>query len=230
MLYDPATIVTVGASLIGSSMQADAAGDAADAQASSARQADATQRYMYDTTRADNAPFRETGVAANNRLAYLMGLSPNNGSIPAAPGGISSTAPTTYMPGQSNNALWEKILSDFNAQHQAAYGVPMNRDWNSDGDAMTTKSQLDAQYKTALQSDPAYIAQQAGQTATANNDPAYGSLNRRFGASDLANDAVYQSGLQFGLDEGTKGINRQAAAGGSMLSGAKPCQGLERGT
>jgi hypothetical protein len=31
---------------------------------------------------------------------------------------------------------------------------------------------------------------------------------------------VYQSGLQFGLSEGEKGINRQAAATGSSLSGA----------
>ncbi|HQT19417.1 hypothetical protein [Acidovorax sp.] len=98
-----------------------AAGDAADAQSASASQSDATQRYMYDTTRADNAPFRETGLAANNQLADLM---------------------------------------------------------NS------------------------------------------GQFGRRFTQADLNADPVYQNGLQFGLNEGTKGINRQAAAGGSMLSGA----------
>ena len=102
-------LIGAGASALGGGLLGSkGAGDASSAQQDSVREANATQRYQFDTTRADNAPFRETGVAANNRLAYLMGLSPNNGSTPATPGGISSTAPTTYMPGQSNNALWEK--------------------------------------------------------------------------------------------------------------------------
>jgi hypothetical protein len=102
-------------------MQSEAAGDAADAQSASAAQSDATQRYQYDQTRADNAPFRETGLQANNQLADMMNT---------------------------------------------------------------------------------------------------GQFGRKFSTSDLNADPVYQNGLQFGLDEGTKGINRQAAAGGSMLSGA----------
>jgi hypothetical protein len=94
---------------------------AAGAQADSAAASDATQRYMYDQTRADNAPFRETGLAANNALAAMM---------------------------------------------------------------------------------------------------KNGQFDRKFSAQDLANDPVYNSGLKFGLDQGTQGINRQAAAGGSFLSGA----------
>jgi len=45
-------------------------------------------------------------------------------------------------------------------------------------------------------------------------------LLRQFSAADMNADPVYNSGLQFGLDEGRKGLERQAAAGGSMLSGA----------
>lgn len=121
-LYDIGSIVGgIAGPLIGGIFGSDASDDAADAQTAAASQSDATQRYMYDTTRADNAPFRETGLAANNRLADLM---------------------------------------------------------NS------------------------------------------GQFGRRFTTADLNADPVYQSGLQFGLNEGTKGINRQAAAGGSMLSGA----------
>lgn len=121
-LYDIGSIVGgIAGPLIGGIFGSDASDDAAGAQTAAAAQSDATQRYMYDTTRADNAPFRETGLAANNRLADLM---------------------------------------------------------NS------------------------------------------GQFGRRFTTADLNADPVYQSGLQFGLNEGTKGINRQAAAGGSMLSGA----------
>jgi len=38
--------------------------------------------------------------------------------------------------------------------------------------------------------------------------------------ADIDADPVYQSGLKFGLDEGTKGINARAIAGGGYDSGA----------
>jgi hypothetical protein len=111
----------IGASLGGGLDSQQATQDAVGAQTASAAQADATQRYMYDQTRADNAPFRQTGLAANNALSAMM---------------------------------------------------------------------------------------------------KNGQFDRKFSAQDLANDPVYNSGLKFGLDQGTQGINRQAAAGGSFLSGA----------
>jgi hypothetical protein len=116
--------------VVGGLMGADSANNAANTQAQSAAQSDATQRYMYDTTRADNAPFLQNGQAGSNRLSRLLGLSGDSGA------------------------------SD------------------------------------------------------------YGSLTRKFNSNDLANDTVYNSGLQFGLDEGTKALNNQASANGSYLSGA----------
>lgn len=110
-------VANIGSALIGSN----ASSNAADAQVQASANSDATQRYMYDQTRADNEPFRQTGLQANNRLTALM-----NG----------------------------------------------------------------------------------------------GEFSRRFTQSDLNADPVYQNGLQFGLDQGTQGINRQAAAGGNFLSGA----------
>lgn len=47
-----------------------------------------------------------------------------------------------------------------------------------------------------------------------------GSLSRNFSAADLNADPVYQSGLQFGLNEGAKGINARALATGNYDSGA----------
>lgn len=123
-------IIAAGGSILGGMMGADAAGNAADTQARAAAQSDATQRYMYDTTRADNAPFLQAGQSGVNRLSRLLGLNGDTGSAD------------------------------------------------------------------------------------------YGSLTRKFGANDLANDTVYNTGLQFGLDEGTKALNNQAAANGSYLSGA----------
>jgi len=111
----------IGAGVAGSAISSRSAKKARQSQEQGAAQSDATQRYQYDTTRADNAPFRETGLQANYKLADLM--------------------------------------------HGGQFG-------------------------------------------------------RRFQQSDMDADPVYQSGLQFGLDQGVQGINRQAAAGGSMLSGA----------
>src|SRR4029077_7488878 len=45
-------------------------------------------------------------------------------------------------------------------------------------------------------------------------------LLRRFSADDLQKDPVYQSGLQFGLDQGAGAINSRAIAGGGYDSGA----------
>ena len=114
-------VAAVGGSIIGGMIASDGAQSAADTQAGAAAASDANQRYMYDQTREDNAPFRETGLAANNKLTELM---------------------------------------------------------NS------------------------------------------GQFGRRFTQADMNADPVYQNGLQFGLDQGTQGINRQAAAGGNFLSGA----------
>ena len=107
----------IGSAVIGSN----ASSKASNAQTQAADKSDATQRYMYDQTREDNAPFRETGLDANNRLAEMM---------------------------------------------------------NS------------------------------------------GQFSRKFTQADMNADPVYQNGLQFGLDQGVQGINRQAAAGGNFLSGA----------
>ncbi len=123
-------VAAVGASVVGGMISSDAAGSAADAQAGSAAASDATQRYMYDTTRADNQQFLQTGQQANKQLATLLGLS-----------------------GDSTNRL-------------------------------------------------------------------YGSLNKQFTAQDMYADPIYASGFETALRNGNQGINRLAAAGGTLNSGA----------
>lgn len=56
--------------------------------------------------------------------------------------------------------------------------------------------------------------------STPSGDSTSSPLLRKFATEDLNADPVYQSGLQFGLDEGTKAIERRAAAGGGYDSGA----------
>lgn len=61
-----------GANLLGGLMGANAAGKAADTQAAAADRANALQRYIYDQTRADQEPFRQTGLQANATLRELL--------------------------------------------------------------------------------------------------------------------------------------------------------------
>ena len=57
-----------------------------------------------------------------------------------------SAPPTTHVNGQTTNAVWESVLSQFNARHKAAYGINMNRDWSADGDAWAAYQRLVNQY------------------------------------------------------------------------------------
>lgn len=58
------------------------------------------------------------------------------------------------------------------------------------------------------------------ESSTPQQSSAASPLLRTFNSTDLANDPVYNSGLQFGMDEGTKALERHAAATGSYDSGA----------
>lgn len=51
-------------------------------------------------------------------------------------------------------------------------------------------------------------------------DTSTSPLLRKFTSADLESDVPYNAGLQFGLDEGRKAIERRAASGGGYDSGA----------
>lgn len=60
--------------ITGSEDASKAAGKAAKTQEKSAQEANALQRYFYDTNRADQKVFMDNGRAASNELAMLLGL------------------------------------------------------------------------------------------------------------------------------------------------------------
>lgn len=72
---DPVTAGVVGGtSLLGGIMGGNATEKAAKSQEEAANQTNALNRYMYDTTRADYAPYREAGYSGLNRLLALSGI------------------------------------------------------------------------------------------------------------------------------------------------------------
>lgn len=72
--------IVAGGAILGASMSADAAGDAADTQAGAANRATDISNQQYQQTRDDQAPYREAGYGALNKLNDLLGLSPNTGA------------------------------------------------------------------------------------------------------------------------------------------------------
>ena len=176
----------------GGLLQSSAAKKAAKAQTDAATQAITEQRRQYDVTRADQTPFRETGVRANQRLSYLMGLD----------GGRSGAGTPEY------EAIYNRIMGDVNSQHQAQFGMTLEASNNYEGiqmqrDAAKRQAEAEYQQKYGSQAQPAGGAGAAGPSG----DP-------------FAFDQFYQSGLKFGLDQGTGAINARAIAGGGYDSGA----------
>jgi hypothetical protein len=80
MAFIVGALVGAGASLIGGMMAGNAAQSAADTQAASADKATALQREMYLKNLELNAPFREAGLTAQNKLLDYLGLSKNTGA------------------------------------------------------------------------------------------------------------------------------------------------------
>jgi hypothetical protein len=100
--------IGAGASLAAGSAQSRAARRSADAIQSSTDQSSATQRYIFDQTRADNRVRQQTGDAASLMMAQLMGLGPRQGqggqqpqTLPGGMGGMGGPGLTMGGSGPS---------------------------------------------------------------------------------------------------------------------------------
>lgn len=192
--------VGAGVAAVGVLSNMDASRHAANVQADAAKAADKTQRDEYNQTRKDNLPWMKRGNAAGDRLNYMLGLSPKPGTKTREQLIAELTPQFTKSAGPSN------VPSGPLGMYMGNVGggvSPMN------GTSTVDQAGLNAAVDAALKSQ-----------ASKPIDPAYGSLMRNFSLADLAKDPVYSTGLQFGLNEGEKALNRQAAASGSLVSGA----------
>ncbi len=198
---DFGTIASVAGPIIGGLMQGDSAQSAANSQQQASDAAIAEQRRQYDISRQDLAPYRKVGGQALYKLSDLLGLpSQQPASSRATPSGAMDVTD------------WAR---------KAGYDLPSGREWDD-----TELSNLDAGGYSGYIRD--YLSAHPESAASAGGPETQpGFLTRRFGMADRDADPVYQSGLQFGLNEGTKGLNRAAAARGSLNSGAT-LKALER--
>lgn len=199
----------MGAAIAGSAvLGAMSSANAADAQEASAAMSTAEQRRQYDLTRQDQAPWREAGLQGLNKLAYLMGTDDPRMSKEQIRNQLLSKYTTTTETGGTGpniiNPNANQGMSDNELGWDYVYG---GRPGMYQGQKTTTVDEAGLQ--AAI--DAAYAAQ-ADPTA----DPEFGSLLRKFGINDFQADPGYQ----FRLSEGTKAIDRGAAARGNLFSGA----------
>jgi hypothetical protein len=157
---------------------------------------DAAALGQYEMRSAKNAakselsPFASAGQQAERELAYLLGT-----------GGYDVPMPTLE---DSQNELRRK--------HFLHFGSDYTRNSNMGGEAVAAKFLYDKAMKDWQKGFDQWKTQQTGNSK-------FGSLLDKFSQEDLDNDVVYQNGLQFGLDTGTKAIDARARASGSMGSG-----------
>jgi len=169
---------------IGSSKAAGAQKDAADTAA-------ATERYMYDQSREDMAPYRDVGANALYQMADLYGLG-YDGS-----GSQNAFTPELNAQGQT----YEEARSAYDQQ-----GSNDPSRWlSSDG---LFGSISDRQYGGS--------AQPFVWSPVAQNGPSVSDQDRQQNAMSK----FYKSpGYQFRLDEGQRMVENSAAARGGLLSG-----------
>lgn len=180
---------------------------AASAQSDAANQSNATLQNQYNQTRQDQLPWMNRGNAAGNQMAYLMGLPGYGGQMGSMGmgGGYNPNGGSYGIEGRApgGGGSYQMVFSDPNNPESASLqwvDGPQGGDPQSgySGQLSSSYSPSDGnQYNTAM--------------------GGYGSLATPFSQTNWQTDPGYA----FRLSEGSKALERSAAAKGMSLSGAQ---------
>jgi hypothetical protein len=184
-----AAVATVGGAVIGSS----GAKSAAKTQANAAADANATQRYIYDTTRNDQQPWRTIGGQAIGALGQGFGFDTS---------GYGGSTVNWGQYGQANPDVaqaWQSMLQSGEAQER----------FNGDPNAY---------YQWHYQNFGQNEGRQA-PASSAGTGPGGASQIPNFLDTFSEDDFRADPGYQFRLNEGLKAVQGSAAARGALQSG-----------
>lgn len=196
----PAAVALVGVAgaAYAANKQSKAAKSAANTQAQASQDANRVQLQMFNQARADNEPFRQNALTAQQEYMALLGL-----------GGQAAATPQPQAQGQTNvsgvfaNNPFDQPRSQFNAFNPKLQGgdsVPSG--FNPGGGTFfngSTYQPLAPPNSAQTPAAPALTPQQSQQ----------GAFDR------FRNTPGYQFGLQTGFDQ----VQASAAAHGGLLSG-----------
>jgi hypothetical protein len=165
-------------------------------QAGAASDAAAAQQKKQTTQqRKDSAPWRLAGGAAIETLASKLGLAS------AIPGGYTYQDFLDYA---------KKNPGKLGGNTPEAYAGAAFDNY---------KTKADSRWYGDDKQVQSWLGKAPSQSAAASRPDDFGELNRKFTVADFYADPVTELGLQFGLDEGRKGITRMAGARGNRDSG-----------
>ncbi|MGJ7613935.1 MULTISPECIES: hypothetical protein [unclassified Variovorax] len=232
------------AGVAGAAISANGAQSAADTQSAAGQQSAQMQAMAAAQQRADLAPWTQAGGAAQSKLNQYLGI----GGVGSS--GVTSMGLATGLtPAQVREQLLSRYTKQPNAgssnpQQAAAGEDDISSLWTSgnrsnpgmDGYRLYDNASQQSGGGSGIDEEglnaaiQKYYDEQDAQNKALQSDPTYGSLLTPFhnGAEfdpgpafsftgqDLKNDPGYQ----FGLDQGTLGIDRGQAARGNYLSGA----------
>lgn len=200
-------VAVAAATVVGGALSNDASKRASRAASRGADAATAESARQYDQTRADFAPWRTTGGGAINALGQLFGLPTtstqqaqwDNSELVQSQGGIPAMDAQRYAQDPAYKYAWDKMLASERAgplwrrqDQQNFYARATDADWNRINSSM---GQYLAEYNAQ---NPQAQPQQAGPNMSG---------------------FTQSPGYQFRRDEGTRGIERSAAAQGGAFSG-----------
>ena len=225
-------VAVAGATVVVGGMNASSASSASSAQVKAANDSTAMQKQMaddslafqreiYNQQRADIAPYRQSGLTAQNKLLTYLGLDPSTAATAPVTtfdeagynramdayygggggGGGGVPAGGTFTPGymqlastEGGGDVWvDPVFSP----------APAGAGGNVNALTMPTREQ----FTTATPVD---------QVSVDPNSPDYGKYTKDFGMSDFQADPGYA----FRMSEGLKALDRQAASRGGLISGA----------
>lgn len=205
----PNPMVGMAAASVGSSLiQSDAAGDAADTQAGATDRATQLQREMFEKQIELQAPFRESGLTANNRLMQLLGLSAG---------------------GDGNGSLMQRFGAD---QFQADPGYQFRMDEGMrgvEGSAAARGGLLSGAAMKAIQKYGQGLASQefgdAYQRFNADQTNQYNRLGGIVNTGQGATNQLTNAAGQFGQQAGANMIGAGNAQAAGIVGGANALTG-----
>lgn len=165
-------VIVGGTALYSAKKQGDAAKDATRAGVQASSDANATQLQMYNQTRADNEPFRQGSLSAQNELLRMLGLP-----------GVSTQGmdgPQMADPGRAYLAANPDVAASGMdpRQHFERYGQAEGRQWGAPtGNAGNLAPYSAQQVTDKLRGTPGYgFRMTEGQTAVETGAAARGGL------------------------------------------------------
>ena len=205
--------IIAGSAIVGGLIGSDSSRKAANTQADAARQSAELQKQMFEKNIELQEPFRQGGLAAQNRLLQYLGLQ-------------TGAAPRIRTQAELRNALMAQYQNPPTPAQQAGgyyedyeaggEGGGTSRRWVPTPAAAGVNGVNEAGLNAAIQA--AMAEDQAAQKAyqAQQQSPDFGKYTRDFGMQDFQQDPGYA----FRMSEGLKALDRQAAARGGLISGA----------